>query len=125
MGPRITAKRYCDHILPHLENFWLEVSRETEDYVYILQDGVSVHTGNYTSEVLQDKGLYNYLFPWTAKSLDLNLIEGVWRLMKARINARYPCPQKNDTLRAAIKEEWEAIDMQDLELLLTSMTTRV
>ena len=94
MGPRITAKRYCDHILPHLERVWLEVSRQTEDDVYILQDGASVHTAKYTSQLLREKGLFNYLFPWVSKSPDLNLIEGVWRLIKARINARHPQPQK-------------------------------
>ena len=93
--------------------------------MYILQDGASPHTAKYTSQVFKEKGLYNYLFPWTEKSPDLNLIEGVWRLMKTRINARRPRPQQNDTLRAAIQEEWEAIHIQDLELLLTSMTTRV
>jgi len=125
MGPRITAKRYCDHIVPHLENFWLEASRQTEDYVYILQDGSSVHTAKYTSQVPRQKGLYNYLFPWVLKLPDLNLIEGVWRLIKTRINARHPRPQKNDTMRSAIQEEWEAIDSQDLDDLLTSMSARV
>ena len=93
--------------------------------MYILPDGASPHTAKYTPQVFKDNGLYDYLFPWTAKSQDLNLIEGVWQLMKTRIHARRPRPQQNDTLRAAIQEEWEAINIQDLELLLTSITTRV
>lgn len=94
MGARITAKRYCDHIIPHLESFWSEVSRQTEDYVYILQDGASVHTAKYPSQVLREKALFKYLFPWGSESPDLNLIEGVWRSIKARINARLLRPQK-------------------------------
>lgn len=125
MGKRITASGYCQYTLPHLEEFWYECSRNTEDYVYILQDGASVHTANYTTRVLKEKGLYNYLFPWVAKSPDLNLIEGVWRLMKARINRRLPRPDKNDLMRDAIREEWENITTQDLESLLTSMPTRI
>jgi len=125
MGTRITAKRYCQHIVPHLEEFWHDVSRTSEDYVYILQDGSSVHAAAYTTNFLKEKGLYNYLFPWTAKSPDLNLIEGVWRLMKARINQRTPRPNRNDLMRAAIREEWASIDETDLVHLLSSTPGRV
>lgn len=125
MGQTITAKGYCEHTVPHLEAFWYQVSRETEDYVYILQDGASVHMANYTTKVLQEKGLYNYLFPWIAKSPDLNLIEGVWRLIKARIHARIPRPNNNALMREAIQEEWDKIDTQDLQLLLSGMPERV
>lgn len=121
MGKRITAKGYCQNTVPHLEDFWHSISRATEDYVYILQDGSSIHKAKYTTKILKEKGLYNYLFPWCAKSPDLNLIEGVWRLMKARISSRSPRPQKNDTMRAAIQEEWDKIDFQDLENLIISM----
>ena len=41
--------------------------------------------------------------------------------MKARISSRSPCPQKNDIMRAAIQEEWDKIDFQDLENLIISM----
>lgn len=33
--------------------------------------------------------------------------------------------KKSDTMRAAIQQEWEAINSQDLEHLLTSIATRV
>ena len=125
MGKRITAQGYCEHTLPHLEEFWYKQSCTTEDYVYILQDGASTHTANYTTQVLKDKGLYNYLFPWVAKSPDLNLIEGVWRIIKARINQRSPRPNRNELMGAAIREEWEAINTTELEGLLAGMPNRV
>lgn len=77
MGKIITAKGYCQNTVPHLKDFWHSIFCATEDYVYILQDGSSVHKAKYTTKILKEKGLYNYLFPWCAKSPDLNLIEGV------------------------------------------------
>ena len=71
------------------------------------------------------KGLLPYVFPWTASSPDLNLIEGVWRLIKGRINHRIPQPQTNDTMGTAILTEWNALNEDDLGSLLLSMPDRV
>ena len=76
-------------------------------------------------KLFKEKGLYNYLFPWASKSPDLNLMEGVWRLLKARINRRIPRPNTNPLMREAIEAEWANITEHDLEQLLATMPARV
>jgi len=125
MVKTIKSAAYCTHIVPHLEQFWYERSREVNDYVYIQQDGASAHRSKYTKDYYQQRGLLAYLLPWIACSPDLNLIEGVWRRMKGRINHRIPHPQTNEAIKAAILEEWNAVDEDDLNYLVLGMADRV
>jgi hypothetical protein len=121
----MTSLSYCDHIIPQLEDFWYERSGACGSYIYIQQDNASSHTAARTQKTLHERGLWNYLLPWPAASPDLNLIEGVWRLMKARISTRVPRPQTNEVMRGAIREEWNRISELDLEALISGMATRV
>ena len=89
--------------------------------MYIQQDRAAAHRAKYTKNYHQQRGLLAYLLPWMACSPDLNLIEGVWRLMKGRINRRIPCPQTNEAMKAAILEEWNAVDEDDLNYLVLGM----
>jgi hypothetical protein len=55
-------------------------------------------------------------------SLDLNLIENVWRLLKSRVQNRFP-HVKGELIRY-IKEEWEKIDLRDTQKYCTSIRER-
>jgi len=99
----MNAQGYQKHILPSLDRFWQSESARTHDYVYIQQDNASPHRAHSTITDLQECGLYNYLLPWPATSPDMSLIEGIWRLMKARISKLIPRPQNNNDMIEAIQ----------------------
>ena len=124
-GKTIKAKGYQTHILPALNRFWQSVSARTHDYVYIQQDNASPHRARSTIADLQEFGLDNYLLPWPATSPDINLIEAIWRLMKARISKLIPRPQNNNHMIEAIQAQWDAITEHDLGEILDTMIDRV
>ena len=55
----------------------------------------------------------------------MNLIESIWRLMKARIAKPIPGPQNNTDMIEAIKAQWDAITEHDLGEILDTMIDRV
>jgi len=60
---------------------------------------------------------------WPSSSPDLNPIEHVWAIMKARL-AENP-PETMADLKVRIKEEWAAISVETLEKLVGSMKKRL
>jgi len=124
-GKTINAKGYQTPILPALDQFWQSESARTHDYVYIKQDNASPHRARSTIADLQERGLYNYLLPWPATSPDINLIEAIWRLMKARISKLIPRPQNNNDMIEAIQAQWDSITEHDLGEILDTMIDRV
>ncbi|KAF2195764.1 hypothetical protein K469DRAFT_699386, partial [Zopfia rhizophila CBS 207.26] len=59
---------------------------------------------------------------WPSRSPDLNPIENVWRLLKARIGRRFP---KTDAeVRQYLLEEWDKLDLDDFRKYVESMPDR-
>jgi len=83
------------------------------------QDNVRFHTTPETIDFLHGKGA-THLDEWPPWSPDLNPIENLWNVLKARVSARYP--QSLEELEAAIREEHAAID---LPFLCRSMPRRL
>jgi len=55
-------------------------------------------------------------------SPDLNPIENLWSILKARVESRLA--RTTDEVERVLKEEWEALDTELLKSLAHSMPTR-
>lgn len=86
------------------------------------QDNVRFHTTPETIEFLHGKGV-TWLDEWPPWSPDLNPIENMWNVLKARVYARYP--QSLEELEAFIREEHAAIDLPFLSRICRSMPRRL
>ena len=60
---------------------------------------------------------------WPANSPDLNPIENVWRLLKARIGRRYLFT--NAKVRQYLEEEWAKLTLDDFVHYIQEMPQRV
>jgi hypothetical protein len=58
-------------------------------------------------------------------SPDLNLLRGVWALLKCRINGRRPRPTTYEDIKEALIDEWDSLSPEDYEAMIISMPERV
>ena len=114
----IAAKTYIQHIVPTVHKFW----ESNEDYL-LMEDGAAAHRAKITLEAYNRLGVTR--IDWPASSPDLNPIENVWRLLKARLRKRTDWPYTLEAMEHAIKEEWEALCLEDYLHYIRSMPERV
>jgi PHD/YefM family antitoxin component YafN of YafNO toxin-antitoxin module len=114
----ITAKTYIQHVILTVHEFW----QFKEEYL-LIEDGTAAHRAKTTSETY--KRLRITKIKWLASSPDLNPIENVWRLLKARLRKRANRLHTLEAMKHAIQEEWEALHLEDYLHYIRSMPERV
>jgi transposase len=82
----------------------VEGSTHPDNQPLLLQDNASVHAAAVAKAALRQTGILEVPgFP--PYSPDLNPIEGVWALLKKRVNARSPRPTLKEDIKQALLEE--------------------
>jgi transposase len=85
------------------------------------QDNVRFHTTPETVTYLHEKGVT--LIEWPPWSPDLNPIENLWNVLKARVDSHFP--QTMEELEQSIREEWEATYLKFISRICRSMPSRL
>lgn len=119
----VTARRYIEVLeeyLPTILDF---------DSIF-MQDNASIHTAHAVRRWFEDMAIEIEGHP--PYSPDLNPIENLWKILKAKIIELYPelvSMKDNDTTREllikAAQEAWDLIEEEVLEKLASTMQNRV
>jgi transposase len=88
---------------------------------FFQQDNVRFHTTPDTITYLHDKGVT--LIEWPPWSPDLNPIENLWDVLKARVYARFP--QTMEEMEQFIREEWQETEFKFISRVCRSMPRRL
>jgi len=102
---------YSRHLLPKIDI----------DRHIFMQDGAPAHTAKITKEFLANSNVK--LMEWPAKSPDLNPIETVWGMMKARI--RVDAFATAETLQKEVMKAWDSISQDQINELVLGFKNRV
>jgi transposase len=112
------AKRYVDILQHNLLQTALHFY--PNEHWWFQQDNAPQHTAGISKRWFHSHGVDLLDFP--PYSPDLNPIENLWSILKARIEKRLA--RTTDEIEQVLKEEWEALDKSLLTSLAHSMPTR-
>ena len=79
-----------------------------------MQDGAGCHTANLIKEWFEWVGI-DYFKDWPGNSPDLNPIENLWAIMKARLRGRDTSSVPK--LEAEIREIWNDLGSTDIHII--------
>ena len=119
----VTARRYLEVIEENLPTIL--------DFNSIfMQDNASVHTAYIIRDWFRDMGIV--LVDWPPYSPDMNPIENLWKILKAKIIELYPelvIMKDNDATREllirAAQESWDLLEEDLLNSLALGMQKRI
>jgi transposase len=123
LGGGMTSDRYQEQVLAGpLLDFYVQKSIEL-DRVWFQQDNARCHTSHSTTEWFARNRVS--IFPHPPTSPDLNPMENLWAEFKRNIRRRDRTPTSLPELREAIKQEWAALPIADMNKYIGTMPARV
>lgn len=115
----INARRYVAEVLePHVKPSKAIIGQG----FLLMHDNARPHTANVTTNFLREENLA--VMDWPARSPDLNPIEHVWDILGRQIRALPNRPQDKEALIIALKDQWNNIDQNVIQTLVSSMKKR-
>ena len=88
---------------------------------YFQQDGAPCHTSRLTMSWIEEQNLN--LLPWAPQSPDLNPIEHLWNLIKAKLSNKRP--SSREELWKLVQSEWYSVSPEDCRKRVHNMNKRV
>ena len=108
-----------DYLLPEIE----AAREEFEVDMIFMQDNAPCHKTNLVMDFLRDNKIRT--LDWPPQSPDLNPIENLWAIIKARRYKRFGIPRTKEELIEQMFAIWEEIDQELLDTLVDSIENRL
>ena len=122
-GGGITAKKYQEQVLNGTALRFYRRLRHRRPFLSFQQDNAPIHKAQTSMDWFKKHKFM--LFPHPPSSSDLNPIEPVWWELKKAIRRRPHTPTSYEKLEIAIREEWERIPQEKIDVYILSMHNRV
>lgn len=117
---RLNSARYIeileDYLLPSSERI------AGRDFIF-QQDNAPCHSSKLTNTWLKQQKLK--VFKWPAYSPDLNPIENLWGVLARKVYANGRQFNDIQSLREAIVDSWDQIELEQCQNLINSMKNRI
>ena len=109
----VNQHTYLELLSEHLDDCFTlcRIPRTTGTF---MQDGATCHTANIIKQWFEWVGI-DYIKDWPGNSPDLNPIENLWSIMKARLKDRDTSSVPK--LEAAVKDIWNDIGKSDMHIV--------
>jgi transposase len=106
-------------LVPELEAARTEYGAE----MVLMQDNAPCHKAAIVTEFLRQNQVST--LPWPPQSPDLNPIENLWAIIKARHQRDFPIPKNKNELIDQIFDIWDNLESELAESLANSFVSRL
>lgn len=120
VSSRMKSTDYQNVVGPPLERYqsWLDGRP-----IKFQQDNAKIHVSRSTVRWFEERNIP--LLKWPNRSPDLNIIENVWGIIARRVYAENKQYENVQELWEAIKREFQGLEQEVIEKLVTSMPDRI
>jgi hypothetical protein len=97
------------------DNLWPVVVRHFSNRTWIFQDNAPCHVSLRANQWKEENGIHTLL--WPPQSIDLNIIENVWKVLKIQVQKGLREIKNADDLRHVVLDIWTGLGLHYIQFI--------